>query len=183
MWPPPPQPRTLKFHIYCGIFQISYSKYITPIYTHTHTHRAISGLNTSSFWKTKNNNKTSENHGRGTSKCQLWDLCASTVWVSVPGTSKDGEDEQEDVDDVQVEIQRGKHVLLRRDGILVLPAHHELGVEHQILSNRHKILYCTSVRVPQVANAENLSQYDPGCWTGCKNPNSDFTVQVPSLTR
>jgi len=43
------------------------------------------------------------------------------------------QDEEEEVDDVQVEVEGCEDVLLRREGVLMLPSHHQLRVKHQIL--------------------------------------------------
>ena len=49
----------------------------------------------------------------------------------VPVT-EDGEEIHEEVDDVQVEVQGGEDVLLGAEGVLVAPAHHQLGVVHDV---------------------------------------------------
>ena len=45
-----------------------------------------------------------------------------------PAVAEDGEDVHEEVDDVQVEVEGGKDVLLGAEGILVAPPHHQLRV-------------------------------------------------------
>ena len=55
------------------------------------------------------------------------------LWSLVtPGSPNKPEDIQEDVDDVQVESQSSKDILLGRDGVLVVPSHHHLSVVHQV---------------------------------------------------
>ena len=39
------------------------------------------------------------------------------------------QDVQEDVDNVQIEIQSREDILFRRDGVLVFPTEHQLGIE------------------------------------------------------
>lgn len=58
--------------------------------------------------------------------CRCWRASVATL-------SDDGEDEEEEVDDVEVEVERREDVLLGRDRVLVLPAHHELSVEDDVL--------------------------------------------------
>ena len=47
-------------------------------------------------------------------------------------TSKDLQEVEEQVDDVQVEVEGGKDVLLRAEAVLVLPPHHDLSVVDQV---------------------------------------------------
>ena len=56
-------------------------------------------------------------------------LCESLV---TPAVSDDGEDVHEEVDDVQVEVQRGEHVLLGAERVLVAAPDHQLGVVHDV---------------------------------------------------
>ena len=49
-----------------------------------------------------------------------------------PAVAEDGEDVHEEVDDVQVEVEGGEDVLLGAEGVLVAPAHHQLGVVHDV---------------------------------------------------
>ncbi len=56
--------------------------------------------------------------------------------VLVAGGPNDGEDEEEQVDDVQVEVEGGEDVLLRGQRVLVLPPEHHLRVEHDVLKKR-----------------------------------------------
>ena len=46
--------------------------------------------------------------------------------------AEDGEEIHEEVDDVQVEVEGGEDVLLGAEGVLVAPAHHQLGVVHDV---------------------------------------------------
>ena len=48
------------------------------------------------------------------------------------GPPEDGEDVEEEVDDVQVEVEGGEDVLLRAEGVLVLPTQHDLRVVDQV---------------------------------------------------
>ena len=48
------------------------------------------------------------------------------------GPPEDGEDVEEEADDVQVEVEGGKDVLLRAEAVLVLPPHHDLSVVDQV---------------------------------------------------
>lgn len=48
------------------------------------------------------------------------------------GPPEDGQDVEEEVDDVQVEVEGGEDVLLGAEGVLVLAAHHELRVVHDV---------------------------------------------------
>lgn len=52
--------------------------------------------------------------------------------VLVPTNTDDGQDVQEDVDDVQVQVEGCEDVLLGGDAVLVLAAHHQLRVVHQV---------------------------------------------------
>ena len=59
--------------------------------------------------------------------------------------SNDGEDEEEEVDDVEVQVESGEDVLLRRDGVLVLTTHHQLSVEDDVL--QHIATFARSLHV------------------------------------
>ena len=48
------------------------------------------------------------------------------------GPPEDGEDVEEEADDVQVEVEGGKDVLLRAERVLVLAPEHQLGVVHDV---------------------------------------------------
>ena len=49
-----------------------------------------------------------------------------------PAVANDGEDVHEEVDDVQVEVQGGEHVLLGAERVLVAAPDHELRVVHDV---------------------------------------------------
>ena len=51
---------------------------------------------------------------------------------SIFGSPEDGQDVEEEVDDVQVEVQRGKDVLLGTKRVLVTAPNHQLGVVHDV---------------------------------------------------
>lgn len=44
----------------------------------------------------------------------------------------DGQDVDEEVDDIHIQVERGEHVLFGRDGVLVVPAEHDLSVVHDV---------------------------------------------------
>lgn len=46
--------------------------------------------------------------------------------------ANDGEDVSEKIDHIQVDVEGGEDVFLRRDGVLVFAADHQLHVEHQV---------------------------------------------------
>ena len=48
-------------------------------------------------------------------------------------TADDGEDEEEEVDNVEIEVEGSEDVFLRGDGVLVFPSDHHLSVEHNVL--------------------------------------------------
>ena len=48
------------------------------------------------------------------------------------GPPEDGEDVEEEVDDVQVEVEGGEDVFLRAERVLVLAPEHQLGVVHDV---------------------------------------------------
>lgn len=50
----------------------------------------------------------------------------------VAGPANYSQNVEKNVDDVQVEVEGGKDVLFRGDGILVLPSQHQLRVEDEI---------------------------------------------------
>ena len=52
--------------------------------------------------------------------------------ISTTTYADNAEDISEEVDDVQVEVEGRKDVLLRAEGVLVLPSHHDLGVVDQV---------------------------------------------------
>ena len=56
-------------------------------------------------------------------------LCESLV---APAVTNNGQDVHEEVDDVQVEVQRGEHVLLGAERVLVAAPDHQLGVVHDV---------------------------------------------------
>ena len=49
-----------------------------------------------------------------------------------PAVANNGQDVHEEVDDVQVEVQRGEHVLLGAERVLVAASDHQLGVVHDV---------------------------------------------------
>ena len=51
---------------------------------------------------------------------------------SIFGSPEDGQDVEEEVDDVQVEVESGEDVLLRAERVLVLAPEHQLGVVHDV---------------------------------------------------
>jgi len=53
------------------------------------------------------------------------------ILVSGRGTD-DGEDIHENVDDVHVNVESGKDVLLRRNGVLVVATDHHLGIVNEV---------------------------------------------------
>ena len=61
----------------------------------------------------------------------------------IPATSKYEEDVEEEVDDVQVEVQGGEHVLLGAERVLVAAPNHQLGVVHDVQaeSSDDKIIF------------------------------------------
>ena len=48
------------------------------------------------------------------------------------GPPEDGQDVEEEVDDVQLEVEGGEDVLLRAERVLVLAPEHQLGVVHKV---------------------------------------------------
>ena len=56
----------------------------------------------------------------------------SFLGLVAPAVTNDGEDVHEQVDDVQVEVQRGEHVLLGAERVLVAAPDHELRVVHDV---------------------------------------------------
>ena len=51
---------------------------------------------------------------------------------SIFGSPEDGQDVEEEVDDVQVEVQRGEDVFLGTQRVLVTATNHQLGVVHDV---------------------------------------------------
>ena len=49
------------------------------------------------------------------------------------GTADDGEDKEEEVDDIEIEVEGSEDVFLRGDGVLVFASDHHLSVEHNVL--------------------------------------------------
>ena len=60
----------------------------------------------------------------------MWFLVS--LLVSPTRYPDDEEDVPEEVDDVQVDVEGGKDVFLRTEGVLVFAAHHELCVVHDV---------------------------------------------------
>ena len=57
-------------------------------------------------------------------------LILFTLWVQglISAVSNDAENVHEEVDDVQVEVEGGEHVLLGAERVLVAAPHHQLSV-------------------------------------------------------
>ena len=55
----------------------------------------------------------------------------SIIYHSIP-FSDDGEDEDEQVNDIQVKIERGEDVFLWAERVLVLPSNHQLSVVNDV---------------------------------------------------
>lgn len=53
--------------------------------------------------------------------------------VSISRATNNGENKQEEVDNVQVQVQCREYIFLRGQRIFVFPAKHHLGVEYQVL--------------------------------------------------
>ena len=87
--------------------------------------------------------------------------CASVA------TAKDGEDEEEEVDDVEVEIEGGKDVFLRGNGVLVFAPHHHLSVKHEVLKHKH-IWYQTQDTQTQT-HLESNTRYSNTNTSGVKH--------------
>jgi len=76
--------------------------------------------------------------------------CATLI-----SSTEQGEDHEEDVDDVDVELQRSHHVLLRPE-LVLLAAHHELHVERQEqCEEQSSQASVDNLNVPVVAVSEN----------------------------
>ena len=67
----------------------------------------------------------------------------SALAVLIATLTDDGENEKEEVDDVEVEVESGEDVFLRRDRVLVLSANHQLSVKHQVLQETITCLLST----------------------------------------
>ena len=78
--------------------------------------------------------KNIHSNSTGTLKIRLKNLNVSFantgMLISAPG--KYEEDVEKEVDNVQVDIEGSEDVLLRTEGVLVFPAHHDLSVVDQI---------------------------------------------------
>lgn len=70
-----------------------------------------------------------ENTTKQSNRCLVTIRCSLKITLF---SSLSSQDKQEDVDDVQVQVQRRKDVLLRADRVLMLAAHHDLGVVHEV---------------------------------------------------
>ena len=66
------------------------------------------------------------------STCLLLCLTRLDESLVAPAVSNNGQDVHEEVDDVQVEVQRGEHVLLGAERVLVAAPDHQLGVVHDV---------------------------------------------------
>lgn len=52
--------------------------------------------------------------------------------VLISRSSNDGENVDEDIDDVQVQVKGSEDVFFRGDGVLVFPAQHQLSVVDEV---------------------------------------------------
>ena len=93
--------------------------------------------------------------------------------VLAPGAVYERQDVSEEVDDVQVDVEGSKDVLLGGDGVLVATSDHPLNVEHEVeteqqcsqaaVHNVNNLLHKTTVRGvtnrKETIIIENLSNY------------------------
>lgn len=80
-------------------------------------------------------------------------MVSDNDWRLASGAANDLQEVQEDVDDVEIEIERREDVLLRRDGVLMFAAHHELDIEDQVAAEDEGADRC-------VHHAEHLVRED-----------------------
>ena len=71
--------------------------------------------------------------------------------VLAPGAVYERQDVSEEVDDVQVDVEGSKDVLLGGDGVLVAPTDHQLNVEHEVETEQQ----CSQAAVHNVNNLPN----------------------------
>ena len=100
------------------------------------------------------------------------------VWGLVSAVSNDAENVHEEVDDVQVEVEGGEHILLGAERVLVAAPHHQLSVVddveaeddtadaciHKVQSPKHKLPF----RIDNLFSCTHLIRviaiYSPAGW-------------------